>query len=140
MGVRKKFHCKKWINVDIKFKYFLYDLEPLYHDLDPTKETQDSGQLHHARDNNGRQVSGRTGEDEPNRIYSVLEDENGSKNYDRQVPGGTGNDNPDRVYSILEQENTPKNYDREMPGGTGNDNSDTVYSVLENGNADSDNT
>ena len=46
---------------------------------------------------------GRTGHENP--VYSTLEEENAPENCDREVSEGTGDDNPERVYNVLEDEN-----------------------------------
>ena len=118
-------------------------------------QTQEPSEIYHVLeepevtgDCKTREVPGRTGPENPERVYSTLE-ENTPGSCDRgvpegtgdcktrEVPGRTGPESPERVYSTLE-ESTPENCDRGVPEGTGDDNPEGVYSVLENENAESD--
>ncbi|CAB3996699.1 Homeotic female sterile [Paramuricea clavata] len=117
--------------------------EPFYHVVDTLEGAQDPGQICHDPDNceTRREIPGRTGDDNPERVYSTLEDEGAPENFGREVPGRTGDDNPERVYSTLEEEeeeSAPENYGREVPGRTGDDDTERVYSVLEDEAAESD--
>jgi hypothetical protein len=115
-------------------KTILFHLEPFYHVMDTPEGAQDPGQIYHDPDNceTRREIPGRTGDDNPERVYSTLEEEGAPENFGREVPGRTGDDNPERVYSTLEEEEgAPDNFGREVPGRTGDDNPERVYSTLE---------
>ena len=60
-------------------------------------------------------------------------------NKTREIPGRTGHEDSERVYSTLEEEeDTPEACSREVPGRTGYDDTERVYSVLEDETAESD--
>ena len=110
--------------------------------MDTPEGAQDPGQIYHDPDKceTRREIPGRTGDDNPEKVYSTLEEEEGApENCGREVPGRTGVDNPERVYSTLEEEEgAPENYGRDVPGRTGDDDPERVYSVLEDETAESD--
>ena len=59
---------------------------------------------------------GRTGHENP--VYSTLE-ENATENCDREVSEGTGDDNPERAYSVLEDENAESAFTSQQATNSG---------------------
>ena len=81
--------------------------------MDTPEGAQDPGQIYHDPDNceTRREIPGRTGDDNPERVYSTMEEEEGApENYGRDVPGRTGDDDPEMVYIVLEDETAESDY------------------------------
>ncbi len=102
-------------------KTILFHLEPLYHVAKPDGP-QDPGQIYQVLDEpeetgncKTREIPGRTGDEDPERVYSTLEDGSSPENYARDVPGRSGDDDPERVYSVLEDDTAESDYIAVLP-------------------------
>jgi hypothetical protein len=101
--------------LDIHSLIILFHLEPFYNVVEGQDGGQDPGAIYNVLDepeeagnSKTRDIPGRTGHEDSERVYSTLEDEDAPENCSREVPGRTGND--ERVYSVLEDEKDEPDY------------------------------
>ena len=96
--------------------------EPLYHVVDGPEGAQDPGEIYHVLEEaeetgncRTREIPGRTGDEDSERVYSTLEEEDIPENCGREVPGRTGYDDTERVYSVLQDETAESDYLTVLP-------------------------
>ena len=82
----------------------LYILEPLYHTVESSEGGKECGN-----------IQGRTGEENPDNVYSVLEEKRAPENCGDEVSRRTRDDDPERVYSVLEDEDDESDYLKILP-------------------------
>ena len=73
-----------------------------------------------------------------NVVDDNVPDEPDENSKTREIPGRTGHEDSERVYSTLEEDDTPESCGREVAGRTGYDDTERVYSALDDEIVESD--